>query len=315
MTRTKKIALSCIVVLFLLGIGIMVYPFASSWYAERVRSEIHYQYAELVQDQQRAELIRQMVSSALDYNHKLYTGEISPLEPEENGYWEQLSFEESEMMCYIRIPVLDVELPVYHGIGEEDLRRGAGHMPQTSLPIGGDNTHCVISAHSGMASDPMFTDIGLLKEGDLVYIDILDRTLTYEVYGEHEIVLPHAVERIKILEGEDLLTLVTCTPINVNSHRLLVHCRRVEEERTKPQQNTVDMSQDFTSTQTDPIAPTFTSEPAAQEQDAKETGSIYLQAYRQNLLLGIALGLALMLMLFLVWILLRKRRDSQRNQP
>lgn len=309
MTRNKKIILCCLLVLLLLlGIGIMVYPFASAWYAERVRSEIHYRYAELAMDQQKAAQIQQLVASALDYNHKLYTGEISPLEPDENGYWDQLHFEESEMMCFIRIPAIDVELPVFHGIGEEDLRHGAGHMPQTSLPIGGENTHCVISAHSGMASDPMFTDIGLLKEGDLIYIDILDRTLTYEVYGEHEVVLPHAVERIKILEGEDLLTLVTCTPINVNSHRLLVHCRRAEQDLQDKTENAVNMQQDTVSDQTDPVVPTFASQQEQPELESQD--SIYLQAYRQNLLIGIAAGLALSVLFALVIAILRKRKRS-----
>lgn len=229
LTQKKKILLSIVLIsLFLLGTGLTAYPFVSAWYSERVRSEIRAEYEGALDDPQSKDQLKVMKESAIAYNHKLYSGVISPLEPEENGYYDQLKFEDSSIMCYIRIPKIDVELPVYHGISEAELRAGAGHMPQTSLPVGGENTHAVIAAHSGMASSPMFTDIGLLEEGDLVYIDSLDETLTYQVYGPPEEVLPGSTDSIRIQEGEDLLTLVTCWPVNVNTHRLLVHCRRAE---------------------------------------------------------------------------------------
>lgn len=308
LTKKKKIIISIVlVILFLLGIGIMVYPFASAWYAECVRSEVRYEYAEKASDEAMVEQINKLQQAANEYNSKLYSGEISPLNPEENGYWEQLQFAESEMMCYIRIPSIDVALPVYHGIGEEDLRRGAGHMPQTSLPIGGENTHCVISAHSGMAASPMFTDIGLLEEGSLVYIDILDRTLTYEVYGEHEIVLPNNISSITIQEGEDLLTLVTCTPINVNSHRLLVHCRRVEDRAQS-------LSDSLENT-TDPNPTSEQNENASSNYGEKitesENQSIYLQAYKQNIFIGILIGLAILLLIALIVAVWRRKRETE----
>lgn len=304
-----------LILCFLLGLCVLAYPFFTSWYNARVRSEIRYNYAEQVSSGEMQEQIIEIERAAVEYNESLYTGEISPLNPDENGYWGQLQFEESEMMCYIRIPAISVELPVYHGIGYEELLKGAGHMPQSSLPIGGENTHCVISAHSGMASSPMFTDIGLLKEGDLVYIDILGKTLVYEVYGENETVLPTDIDSIQIQPGEDLLTLVTCTPINVNSHRLLVHCRRVEEETVSAS----DASKEAPATEAEQqIQTTISAEHSSgdSQQTEGQTQSLYLQAYKQNLLFGVLLGagIALLLSSLAVFFVRRKNRKQDNDQ-
>ena len=309
MTRKKKIALCAVLIfIFILGLGIMIYPFLSQWYAAHVYSEVHFDYSEKASDEAMSLQIQDLTQAANDYNMKLYNGEISPLNPDENGYWDQLQFAESEMMCYIRIPAINVELPVYHGIGEEYLRRGAGHMPQTSLPIGGENTHCVISAHSGMAANPMFTDIGMLEQGDFIYIDILDRTLTYEVYGEHETVLPNDIETVMIQEGEDLLTLVTCTPVNVNTHRLLVHCRRVEDQ-SQSLSNSLESNaaQNTISNQNGTASSTFEDIKVTQA----EKKSVYLLAYRQSIFTGILIGLVILLFIALISALWRRRKEKK----
>lgn len=290
LSKKKKIILAlALIVIFLLGIFIMAYPYVSAQYAEKVRSIIQTEYEEVVEDPAKAAEINTIRDAAVEYNHKLYSGLISPLEPEENGYYEQLSVEGSDIMCYIRIPTINVSLPVYHGIGEAELAMGAGHMPQTSLPVGGTNTHTVISAHSGMASSPMFTDIGLLEIGDLVYIDVLGETLTYQVYQEPVVVLPYEVENVKIQSDKDLLTLVTCTPINVNSHRLLVHCERIE---------TVEEAEE---------------EVVVQEQTV-ENPSVYAQTYMRNIYTGLLLGLFIILVAVVVIVILRKRSEKENHE-
>jgi len=136
-------------------------------------------------------------------------------------------------LCW-SIPKINVSLPVYHGIGTDALNIGAGHMPQSSLPVGGANTHAVISAHTGMASSPMFTDLELLVPGDTFQITVLGETLTYMIQSEADIrtVLPQQIDYVQIKENEDLVTLVTCTPYGVNSHRLLVRGIRIKPEES-----------------------------------------------------------------------------------
>lgn len=140
-------------------------------------------------------------------------------------YEEQLSFSGSEMMAYIYIPKCSVKLPIYHGTEGKMLMAGVGRLRGTSLPVGGSSTHCVLTAHTGMPGRIMFDDIHLLKSGDQFVIWVLGEPLVYEVTGS-EVVLPDEVSSLGVVRGEDLCTLITCTPYGVNSHRLLVHARR-----------------------------------------------------------------------------------------
>ena len=132
-------------------------------------------------------------------------------------------------MGYIRIPKIHVELPIFHGVATDTLDAGCGHMPQSSLPIGGESTHAVLSAHTGMASAPMFSDLPQLTVGDRFTIKILGQDLTYEIQSEADIrtVLPVEVQAVQIKSGQDLCTLVTCVPFGVNTHRLLVTGHRI----------------------------------------------------------------------------------------
>ena len=132
-------------------------------------------------------------------------------------------------MGYIEIPKIHVDLPIYHGTGSDSLDRGTGHLLGSSLPVGGEGTHTIITGHSGMASQKMFTDLEQLQEGDIFYLRVLDETLAYEVKAVHT-VLPHDTTHLGIVSGQDLCTLVTCTPTGINTHRLLVQGERIEYE-------------------------------------------------------------------------------------
>lgn len=287
MSKKKKVIIVvALVILMLVGIALMAYPYFAAKYNEKVYSLVQTEYQDLLDDPTNTEEIEAVRQAAIEYNHKLYSGIFSPLDAEENGYFNQLKVSNSDIMCFICIPAIDVSLPVYHGIGEAELSVGAGHMAQSSLPVGGENTHCVISAHSGMASSAMFTDIGVLEEGDLVYIDVLGETLTYKVTSS-EVVLPADIEAIKIQQGKDLLTLVTCTPININTHRLLVHCERTE-------------------TVVEEESPTETVE----EIIVKKDESIYGSQYLKNICFGLLVAGVIILIAILV---VRKKGKTQRS--
>ena len=132
-------------------------------------------------------------------------------------------------MSYIEIPNIKCSLPIYHGTDEAVLQIAVGHIEGSSLPVGGVNTHCVLSGHRGLPSAKLFSDLDKLEEGDLFMIRTLDQTLTYEV-DQIRIVLPEEIDDLKIVEGEDLCTLVTCTPYGINTHRLLVRGHRVANQ-------------------------------------------------------------------------------------
>ena len=233
--KDLKFALTLIflVLLILAGIAAMIYPVLSSFYMEKVQSQIQSQYqAEIIGSDQA--MLDQLRKDANDYNRRLASGELSLLTPEENGYFDQLLVPGgSQIMGYIRIPKIQVDLPIFHGVATDTLDAGCGHMPQSSLPVGGKSTHAVISAHTGMASAPMFSDLPQLTVGDRFTIQILGKLLTYEILSEEDIrtVLPVEVQAVQIKNGQDLCTLVTCVPFGVNTHRLLVTGHRVTEEK------------------------------------------------------------------------------------
>lgn len=229
MTRKRRTALIILlIVILLIGISIMAYPIVSTMYMERVQSKVHTQYTDQIAVQDTS-LLDQIRESAHIYNQRLFTGEISIMTPEENGYYQEMTIPGVSAMGYIKIPRLHIELPIYHGVGNDSLSSGCGHMPQSSLPVGGENTHAVISAHTGMASSKMFTDLPLLEPGDWFQLEVMDETLTYEIQSDADLqtVLPNEVQAIRIRPGEDLCTLVTCVPFGVNSHRLLVTGHRI----------------------------------------------------------------------------------------
>lgn len=210
----------------ILALGLLLYPLLGELLNERYHSDIEIAYTAAIDDADDAELAEQR-QAAEEYNAML-RGEASvsaggALAPPLT-YAEQLTV--GGAMCYVDIPKIGVYLPVRHGTGAETLERAVGHVVGTSLPVGGESTHAVLSAHSGMASAKLFSDIDQLTEGDTFYIHVLGEVLAYEV-DQIATVLPSDTSLLQIEDGQDLVTLVTCTPFGVNTHRLLVRGHRV----------------------------------------------------------------------------------------
>ena len=207
------------------ALGLMLYPLAGELLSERYHSDIETTYAAAIADTDDVELTAQR-EAAQQYNAMLSGAAITeggtsapPL-----AYAQQLTV--GGVMCYIDIPKINVYLPVQHGTGAETLEKSVGHVVGTSLPVGGSSTHAVLSAHSGLASSKLFSDIDQLEVGDVFYIHVLGEALAYKVDAINT-VLPTDTSLLQIADGKDLVTLVTCTPFGVNTHRLLVRGYRV----------------------------------------------------------------------------------------
>ena len=285
--KNKVLITLLLVVAFLFCVGIVLYPLISAWYSEQVYSEIQTQYEEVIAENDTSELdaIR---DAAIAYNERLYNGEINLLDVASDGYFEELLTPGMNIMCYVRVPCIDVRLPVYHGIGEDSLQIGAGHFPQSSLPVGGMNTHAGISAHSGMASAEMFSNLELMEIGDIFFIDVLGETLTYEVYAI-DVVVPEDISSIQIERDRDLVTLITCTPYGINTHRLLVRGERIET----------------------PEMPEDGSDETIPGTAVHDTGSVRTENYIKAL--GIGVGLSLLIVLVVV-IIAKVRGDKHVKQ-
>lgn len=208
------------------ALGLMLYPLVGELLSERYHSDVETTYTAAIADADDAELTAQR-QAAEQYNAMLSGtaaitegGASAPPLP----YAEQLTV--GGVMAYVDIPKINVYLPVQHGTDAETLERAVGHVVGTSLPVGGSSTHAVLSAHSGMASAKLFSDIDQLVEGDMFYIHVLGEVLAYKVDAIHT-VLPTDTSRLQIEDGKDYVTLVTCTPFGINTHRLLVRGHRV----------------------------------------------------------------------------------------
>ncbi|MGN0631801.1 MAG: class C sortase [Ruminococcus sp.] len=227
--RIKRFSLSTLilVIIMLVGLSVMLYPSVSDWWNSRVQSYAIASYdaaVEQIDDNHYDEILNaahQYNQALLQAGNPIYNPDCVP------GYNETLNISGTGIMGYITIPDIRVQLPIYHGTSEEVLNVAAGHLHGTSLPVGGEGTHCVISAHRGLPSARLFSDLDQLCTGDTFTITILDEILTYEV-EEINIVLPNEVNKIAPVPGKDYVTLMTCTPYGVNSHRLLVRAHRIE---------------------------------------------------------------------------------------
>lgn len=231
----NSIKIIIIVVVLLIGLTITLYPIISSAYNSKHQSVIHTEYVAAVENTDNT-TITEVREAARKYNAAITPG-ISVYNPEmleqiSVGYTEQLNLTGDGIMGYVKIPVIDVNLPIYHGTDSETLETGVGHLLGSSLPVGGDSTHAVLTAHSGMASQKLFSDLDKMKVGDIFYLHILDDVLAYQV-DEINVVLPHDTKHLGITEGEDLCTLITCTPFAVNTHRLLVCGVRIPYEEAE----------------------------------------------------------------------------------
>ena len=225
-----------LLLLFLLGLGLVAYPIVSSYYTEKHQSQVHTQYQEVLERADSRE-IEEARTAAESYNQLLASG-ATAAELEALDYDSLLNLAGNGIMGYVEIPAIDVLLPICHGVGEDSLERGAGHMPTTSLPIGGRGTHTVISAHSGMATARMFTDLEQLEAGDVFYLHVLNEALSYEV-DQILVVKPYQIDALKIDREKDYVTLITCTPYGVNSHRLLVRGHRIKPEAEENASNEI----------------------------------------------------------------------------
>lgn len=227
--RKKRISLSTIIlfVILLVGLSVMLYPTVSDWWNSRVQSQAIATYDSAV-EQLDDNHYDEIMSKAHEYNSEIAKVNSPFSNPNAvPGYEDILNISGTGIMGYITIPVINVQLPIYHGTSEEVLNVAAGHLQGSSLPIGGNTTHSVISAHRGLPSARLFSDLDRLNVGDTFTITILDEILTYEV-EEINIVLPTEISKLAISDGNDYVTLMTCTPYGINSHRLLVRAHRIE---------------------------------------------------------------------------------------
>lgn len=227
----KHFSTIILVLVFLVGLSLLLYPSVSNYWNSRHQTRLIAGYTEQVASLDK-ETYEQMLQAARAYNSALASrpGSFKLSEEERAEYESLLNLTETGIIGYVEIPELSVSLPIYHGTEEAVLQVAIGHIPGSSLPVGGESTHCVLSGHRGLPSAKLFSDLDEMDTGDLFLLHTLDETLTYEV-DQILIVEPQELESLGIVEGMDYCTLVTCTPYGINTHRLLVRGHRVENQR------------------------------------------------------------------------------------
>lgn len=218
---------------FLVGVCVLLYPALSDFWNSKTQSRAITNY-ESVLENLKPEDYAAMFEKAHAYNQALYETDFPLLDYSQvTGYYDTLRLEDNEMIGYLKIDRIGVELPVYHGTSAEVLNNGVGHLEGSSLPVGGENTHCVMSAHRGLPSAKLFTDLDRLEKGDTFQIIVLNQVLTYQV-DFITVIEPTDISHLNIIEGGDYCTLFTCTPYGINTHRLLVRGVRIETIKEKP---------------------------------------------------------------------------------
>ena len=285
----KKVITICAAVLFLTALGLTLYPLISNYVNQKYASEIQTAYQELIRQTDNS-ILQEAKQRAVTYNLAITPGTADAYSEEAlvsaaEDYDSQLDIAGSGIMGYVEISKIQVNLPIYHGTDAEVLDRGVGHLLGSSLPVGGENTHTILSGHSGMASQKMFTDLEQLVPGDVFYLNVLGETLAYQV-TEINTVLPYETDLLGIVPGEDLCTLVTCTPYGINTHRLLVRGSRI------PYEEAAVLYEEAAST-----------EPAASTWEAK---------YLQGVLLGCAAAGGVSVVVFLV-MQIKKRSQHHKG--
>ena len=288
-TKKKVITICIAVVAFIIALGITLYPMISTWYNERHQAEVHIHYQEKVEQVDNTKLI-EAKELAVAYNQTILPGAqdedsfsnealLNAIE----DYVGLLNLAGDGIMGYVEIPKIGVSLPIYHGTNNSTLERGVGHLLGSSLPVGGASTHSVLTAHSGMASQKIFSDLDRMKIGDVFYLDVLGERLAYQV-DQIKTVLPYDTTYLQTEIGSDFCTLVTCTPFGVNTHRLLVRGTRIPYEE----------------------AEVIVEEKLETEEPVKST---WEQQYLQGIIIGISavviLGLGIM-----VFCIVRRRRNG-----
>lgn len=236
-SKTSKLMIG---IIFLAGLSLLLYPFVANQWNNYRQKQLISSYEQTVSQKE--------ASNGIDYDAELKKAEayneallpsilpdsfaIADASEEDQTYMNTLNIAGDEMMGIVEIPKIDIKLPIYHTTKEDVLKQAAGHLEGSSLPIGGKSTHSVISAHRGLPSASLFTDLDQLKKGDHFLIHVLNKTLCYEV-DKISVVKPEETSALAVEEGEDLVTLLTCTPYGVNTERLLVRGHRVPYEEQK----------------------------------------------------------------------------------
>ena len=278
-------SLAITIALIVIGAALVAYPFVSNYLYENGQQEVIYSYQQEMEEigATDSDALSVARSDAEDYNEVLASGSVQitdPFDPDAVpaegvlSYNDLLDLSGNGIMCFLEIPCINVDLPVYHGTSEHVLREGVGHLENTSLPIGGESTHTVLSAHTGLVDKKLFTDLTLMEIGDLFYIHVLGETHAYEV-DQILVVEPTDLDALTIEQGEDLVTLVTCTPYGINSHRLLVRGHRVPYD------------------------------PEEAEQVEQHTGSVWMQQY----LSAICVGFGVLVAVLVVASVVRRSRE------
>lgn len=285
--KKKKIRIADIIriIILLIALSVLLYPTVSNYLYEKNSSRVTSSYDDTLEKmtEQELEALRQ---EAYEYNKNLVQSGVSVTDPfgedssRNEEYENILNIEGNGMMGYIRIPKIDVELPIYHGTSEPVLQVGVGHLASSSLPVGGETTHTVLTGHRGLPSKLLSTDLDQMVEGDIFYLKVLGETLAYEV-DQILTVLPEEMDALGIEEGKDYATLVTCTPYAVNTHRLLIRGHRIPYEE-------------------------------AVEKEADEV-SHGLKIPFEVLVLLIAIGV--LVLLFILWRIIRKLREKKERPP
>ena len=242
--NSEKLLLIISIIFIILGVGIFLYPSISNYLAEKNHIDIIRNYDNLIvkineekinEEKEKARIYNENLSG--DPVHDPFVIGSGYALPE--NYKEVLNVSDDGVMGYVEIPKISVYLPIYHGTSDEVLEKGVGHIQNTSVPIGGKSTHSVLTGHTGLPNAELFTRLDELGIGDIFYIHVLDDVLTYKVF-ETKVILPDKIDELRILNGKDYVTLVTCTPYGVNSHRLLVKAERVEYEEYSVTKSTTD---------------------------------------------------------------------------
>ena len=288
MKRRQILSIIGLVLVFLLALGLMLYPVISNQINAKYASEIQTTYEAVIEDTDNRELLAAK-NAATRYNESITPGATDTESYSQEAilaasqdYEELLDIAGDGIMAYVQIPKISVQLPIYHGTNNDSLDRGIGHLLGSSLPVGGDSTHSILTAHSGMASQKMFSDLPQLGVGDVFYLKVLGETLAYQV-DQINTVLPHDTTYLGIEQGEDLCTLVTCTPFGVNTHRLLVRGERIPYEEA---------------------------EVIAETTQEVVVESTWEQHYMKGIQIGICVVIILVILAMIVWLIGRKRHGK-----
>ena len=235
--KRKHISTIFIILIFLVGLGFISYPTVSNLWNQAHQSRAIATYSKQVEKLDDSEN-KKMLKAARKYNKSLLkkSDHWKLSKKDKKKYESLLDVSGTGIMGYIEVPKIDCSLPIYHGTDEGALQIAIGHLEGSSLPVGGKNTHCVLSGHRVLPSARLFTDLDQMEEGDIFILNILGRKLAYEV-DQIRVVLPEEMSDLEVIEGKDLCTLVTCTPYGINTHRLLVRGHRTKyvEEKVEEQ--------------------------------------------------------------------------------